>query len=44
MERARLARRFTQHAVAEQLGITQPHYSEEPQLLRMACMTLWMHG
>ncbi|ASP29482.1 MAG TPA: XRE family transcriptional regulator [Erythrobacter sp.] len=28
MERARLARRFTQHAVAEQLGITQPHYSK----------------
>ena len=28
MERARLARRFTQHAVAKQLGITQPHYSK----------------
>lgn len=28
MERARLARGFTQLAVAEQLGITQPHYSK----------------
>lgn len=28
MELARLERRFTQDAVAKQLGITQPHYSK----------------